>query len=60
MLIIHGDVVHSGGVPPSVLSEAKLYHRVHFYFSILPMDIPGNAIYVTNFDSESFSRDYVL
>jgi len=60
MLIIRGDVVHSGGVPPSVLSEAKLYHRVQFYFPILPTDIPGNAIYVTNFDSESFSRDYVL
>ncbi len=31
MLIIHGDVVHSGGTPPFAPAD-KLYHRVHFIF----------------------------
>lgn len=59
MLVIRGDVVHCGGLPPSAATE-KLYHRVHFYFPVIAADIPPNAIYLNNFDGQSFSRDYVL
>ncbi len=59
MLVIRGDVVHCGGLPPSAATE-KLYHRVHFYFPVIAADIPPNAIYSNNFDGQSFSRDYVL
>jgi hypothetical protein len=59
MLLIHGDFIHCGGLPPQA-SFDKLYHHVHFYFPTVPMDIPSNAIYLNNFDGQSFSRDYVL
>jgi len=59
MLVICGDVVHSGGLPRQASSD-KMYHRVHFYFPTVPMDIPLNGIYLNNFDGQSFSRDYVL
>lgn len=59
MLIIRGDVVHSGGLP-SFASSDKLYRRVHFYFPLVPLDIPPNGIYLNNFDGQSFSRDYML
>jgi hypothetical protein len=59
MLIICGDVVHCGGLPLQA-SFNKFYHHVHFDFPTVPMDIPHNAIYLNNFDGQSFSRDYVL
>jgi hypothetical protein len=57
MLLIRGDVVHCGGLP-SYASADKHYHRIHFYFPVIPVDIPPNAIYLNNFDGQSFSRDY--
>jgi hypothetical protein len=49
MLLLRGDVVHCGSLP-SCASTKKLYHRVHFYFPVIPMDIPPNAIYLNNFE----------
>jgi len=59
MLVIRGDVVHCGGLPPSAPTN-KLFHRVHFYFPTCAVDIPPNSIYGNNYDGQSFSRDYVF
>jgi hypothetical protein len=58
MLIVHGDVVHCGGLPSSA-DPSKLYHRVHFYFPVVDADIPPNGVILNNYDGQSFSRDYV-
>jgi len=58
MLILRGDVVHSGGNPFYYDHVGKRYPRIHFYLLTSPADHPGDSVSYHNYDGEYFDREY--
>jgi hypothetical protein len=58
ILLLHGDVVHSGGNSCSVDHMGTSYPRLYFYLLGSPRDHPGDFVSYINFDGEEFEKDY--
>ena len=54
MLLLRGDVVHSGGNPYYLICVGKRYPRIHFYLLTAPTDHPGDFASYHNYDGEFF------
>jgi hypothetical protein len=58
MLLLRGDVVHSGGNPYYFNYVGKRYPRIHFYLFSASTNHPGDFGSYHNYDGEFFDRDY--